>query len=107
MVAFDLIAEIEAFQDYSQSSLEDEMSDRLAFDKILLMIEDLPPRCRQIMKLRKLEDWPQKQIAAHLGISEKTVEAQVRLGLRAIRLAWDMHNEAERHVPRAVARTGA
>lgn len=36
----------------------------------------LPERCRQIFTLRRIHGLPQKEIAARLGISEKTVEAQ-------------------------------
>jgi RNA polymerase sigma-70 factor (ECF subfamily) len=42
----------------------------------------LPPRCREITILRKFKSVPQKEIAAQLGISEKTVEEQVARGVR-------------------------
>ncbi|MGH7943953.1 MAG: RNA polymerase sigma factor [Opitutaceae bacterium] len=42
----------------------------------------LPPRCRQITMLRKLKAVPQKDIAAQLGISEKTVEEQAWRGVK-------------------------
>lgn len=45
-------------------------------------IESLPPRCRQIMILRKLQRVPQKQIALRLGISEQTVQVQVLKGVK-------------------------
>jgi RNA polymerase sigma-70 factor (ECF subfamily) len=41
----------------------------------------LPERCRQVFLLRKIEDMPQKEISARLGISEKTVEALVAKGV--------------------------
>lgn len=49
----------------------------------------LPERCRQVFLLRKLEDMPQKEISAQLGIAEKTVEALVAKGAR--RCADYMH----------------
>ena len=88
VISFELIAEVDAFQDSPDHAFEDQTSDRLVYEKIIALIDQLPPRCRQIVRLRKLEDWPQKQIAAHLQISEKTVECQIRLGLKAIRDAW-------------------
>ncbi len=42
----------------------------------------LPPRCREITVLRKLKNIPQRQVAAQLGLSEKTVEEQVARGMR-------------------------
>lgn len=45
-------------------------------------MDRLPPRCRQVIWLRRVEDWSQKAVAAHMGISEKTVEKQVAKGMR-------------------------
>jgi RNA polymerase sigma factor (sigma-70 family) len=45
-------------------------------------IQSLPERCRRIITLRKIYGLPQKEIAARLGISEHTVEAQVGIGVR-------------------------
>ncbi|HVU33816.1 MAG TPA: sigma-70 family RNA polymerase sigma factor [Opitutaceae bacterium] len=45
-------------------------------------IQSLPDRCRQVLTLRKIYGLSQREIAARLGISENTVEAQVGNGLR-------------------------
>lgn len=45
-------------------------------------IHALPDRCRQVMTLRNVYGLPQKEIAAQLGISVRTVEAQVTIGIR-------------------------
>jgi RNA polymerase sigma factor (sigma-70 family) len=45
-------------------------------------IEALPPRCREIVILRKLKRVPQKEIAARLGISDQTVQVQVLKGVK-------------------------
>lgn len=42
----------------------------------------LPPRCREIIILHKLQGMPQKEVAARLGLSARTVETQVRLGVK-------------------------
>lgn len=47
-------------------------------------IQSLPDRCRRIFTLRKIYGMSQKGIAAQLGISEHTVEAQGAIGLRKI-----------------------
>lgn len=50
-------------------------------DLLLDAIESLPPRCREVFILRKLHGLSQKEIAARLGISERTVEVQGSAGL--------------------------
>jgi RNA polymerase sigma factor (sigma-70 family) len=47
-------------------------------------IQSLPTRCRQILTLRKLYGLSQKEVAARLGISEHTVEAQGTIALRKL-----------------------
>lgn len=42
----------------------------------------LPPRCREIVVLRKFKCVPQKEIARQLGISEQTVQGQVFRGVK-------------------------
>lgn len=44
---------------------------------LLAAVEKLPGRMREIFVLRKFEGFPQREIAARLGISENTVEAQI------------------------------
>jgi RNA polymerase sigma-70 factor (ECF subfamily) len=46
--------------------------------------DSLPPRCRQVTWLRKVEQLPQKEVAARLGIREKAVEKQVSRGMRLL-----------------------
>jgi RNA polymerase sigma-70 factor (ECF subfamily) len=41
----------------------------------------LPPRCREILTLRRLRGLSHREIAAALGISEHTVNAQLAIGL--------------------------
>ncbi|MBS0663304.1 MAG: sigma-70 family RNA polymerase sigma factor [Verrucomicrobia bacterium] len=49
---------------------------------LLDAIDALPAACREIFILRKLQNVPQKEIAARLGLSEQTVQVQI---VRAIR----------------------
>lgn len=44
----------------------------------------LPPKCREVVWLRRVEELPQKEVASRLGISEKTVEKQVAKGMRLL-----------------------
>jgi RNA polymerase sigma factor (sigma-70 family) len=52
------------------------------FHQLTQAIQSLPERCRQIMTLRKIYGLSQREVAARLGISEHTVEAQGAIGLR-------------------------
>ena len=49
---------------------------------LIRAVQSLPDRCRQIFTLRKIYGLSQKEVAARLGISEHTVEAQGGIGLR-------------------------
>ena len=54
-------------------------------EKILMLaqaIDDLPARCRKVIILRKLKLMSQKEVAAMLGLSEKTVEAHLARGVK-------------------------
>ncbi|WP_303541925.1 RNA polymerase sigma factor [Sphingomonas natans] len=88
VVELQTIAEIDACHDVHQSSPERQAADRQDYQRLLALIRALPPKCRQVVELRKLEGWSQREIAQHFGISEKTVEKQIWLGLKAVRLGW-------------------
>jgi RNA polymerase sigma-70 factor (ECF subfamily) len=44
----------------------------------------LPPKCREVVWLRKVDEIPQAQVAKLLGISVRTVEFHVRKGVRLL-----------------------
>jgi RNA polymerase sigma factor (sigma-70 family) len=44
----------------------------------------LPPRCREVVRLRKVEGLSTKEAAERLGISTDTVEKQLTQGMRAL-----------------------
>jgi RNA polymerase sigma-70 factor (ECF subfamily) len=57
-------------------------------EKIQLLvsaIDSLPPKCRQVVILRKLKGVPVRQIAEELQISEKGVEIQLTRGIARCR----------------------
>lgn len=89
VVPLDLVSDQEIYSELSLTSPEQQITDRLACEKVLELINALPLRCREAVYLRKVEGWSQKQIAEHLGISERTVEAQVWLGVKAVRNEWN------------------
>lgn len=52
--------------------------------RINRVIAQLPPRCRQVFVLAKIERLPYKEIADFLGISVKTINVHVAKALEAI-----------------------
>lgn len=52
--------------------------------RVQAAMDTLPPRCREILRLRKIEGLPQKEIAQRLGVSESIVENDAVKGLRLI-----------------------
>lgn len=61
---------------------------------LIAAIQSLPERCRQIFTLRKIYGLSQKEIAARLGISENTVEAQGAAGIRKCAEYFQRHGDA-------------
>jgi RNA polymerase sigma-70 factor (ECF subfamily) len=56
-------------------------SRRQETDLLAAAIAELPPRCREILVLRKFENLSHREIARRLGITEHTVEAQLTKAL--------------------------
>lgn len=54
-------------------------------EQIEAAISDLPERCRLVFGLSRFEEMSNKEIAAHLDISVKTVENQMTKALRLLR----------------------
>jgi RNA polymerase sigma factor (sigma-70 family) len=44
----------------------------------------LPPKCREVVWLRRVEELSQKEVASRLNISEKTVESHIVKGTRML-----------------------
>lgn len=93
VVRLGAIAEMEGIADDERPSPERQAAGRHDLDRVLAIIARLPDRCRRAVQLRKIDGWSQKQIAAHLGTTEKAVEKQVWLGVRAIREAWSRNQD--------------
>ena len=55
------------------------------FQLLVDAIASLPPRCQAVFVMHKIHEIPQTEVADRLGISVKTVEKHLRLGLAACR----------------------
>lgn len=54
-------------------------------EKMRQIIASLPPKCKKILQLNKVEGVKYKEIAEEMGISVKTVESQMRIAFQKIR----------------------
>ncbi|WP_338581623.1 RNA polymerase sigma factor [Pseudomonas sp. MAG733B] len=55
------------------------------FERLAQAIAGLPSRCQIVFVMHKIHELPQAEVAARMGISLKTVEKHLRLGLAACR----------------------
>ena len=78
-------------------------ADRNELRRVQALIEELPDRCRQIFKLRRIHGVPQREVARLLSVTENVVELQVMRGVRLIlkRLAEDEGSAAPQTAPAA------
>ena len=95
-VALDLlrrgrISPIDAVEDMEQLQVPDDRPGVVETvgisEKVRLVAEApaiLPPRCREVVVLRKIKGFSQREVAARLGIAEKTVDEQLARGIRRL-----------------------
>ncbi len=75
----------------SPTDLDGNISDEEAAERSLheaelwTAIDSLPPRCRQVFIMSKRDNKKYREIAAELGISERTVEHQISKALKVLR----------------------
>lgn len=82
---WDTDMELLKFEALEELAREDTELLQEKIDRLRLLIEELPVRCKQILVMNKFEGLRYTEIAAHLGISVKTVEAQMRIAYGRIR----------------------
>ena len=65
-------------------SPEDCVSARQELQRMQSALDQLPPRCREVIILRRVYGFSQREVAAKMGIKEETVENQVMKGMRIL-----------------------
>ena len=53
------------------------------------VIDTLPPKCKEIIQMNKIQGIIYRDIADQMGISIKTVESQMRIAFTKIREAFE------------------
>lgn len=85
IVSFDLVADLESevpVTDLFAAERYLDARDQLRRAKDGL--DALPPRCREVVLLRKIEGLTTKEAAERLGVGVDTVERQLTMGMRAL-----------------------
>lgn len=72
---------------------EELMISKEAVAKIMLSVNQLPPKCKTIFKMVKEEGLKYNEVAQLLDISPKTVEAQMAIAFRRIKQCTEFKNE--------------
>lgn len=67
-----------------EADAERVLSGREEIRRLQEIVAILPPRCREVFRLRKVLGQSQKEVAATLGIAEGTVEKQLAKAMRVL-----------------------
>ena len=85
IVAIDLLEDLDSLNVLiEEETPERRETGRQQLQKLSLLIQRLPARCRDVVWMRRVEDIPQKVIARRLGIAEATVEKHLVRGIRML-----------------------
>jgi RNA polymerase sigma factor (sigma-70 family) len=89
VVAIDAVGDIESLDVLVEEvSPERRISAHEELRRLAQAIDLLPPRCREVVWMRRVEELSQKEVAAQLGISEKSVEKHVMKGMKLLAAAF-------------------
>lgn len=72
-----------------ESIFEDKEFNENRIEKLKSIVNTLPPRCKEILQLNKMKGLKYQEIAEKLNISQKTVEAQMRIAFQKIRKGFE------------------
>lgn len=85
LVSFEMVANLEGdLQSEEMFSAERQLEARDDLRRTQEGLERLPPRCREVVTLRKIEGYSTRETADQLGVGIDTVEKQLTLGMRAL-----------------------
>jgi RNA polymerase sigma-70 factor (ECF subfamily) len=68
----------------AEASPEQRLNARQELMQLARAFSILPPKCREVVWLRRVDELSQKEVASRLSISEKTVESHVMKGTRLL-----------------------
>ena len=85
VISMETIADFESLAVFTKEpDAEERLSSRQELKALQQALDALPPRCREIVVLRKIKGLSQREVAAALGIAEGTVEKQIAKGVKRL-----------------------
>jgi RNA polymerase sigma factor (sigma-70 family) len=85
IVSFEIVADLDGeLPGFDISEAERALTARDELRHAKAGIEKLPPRCREVMRLRKLDGLSTQEAADTLGVSTETVRQQLKYGMKAL-----------------------
>lgn len=89
VVAIDAVGDIEALDVLVEEvSPERRLSAHEELRRLAQAIDLLPPKCREVVWMRRVDEMSQREVAGKLGISEKSVEKHVMKGMKLLAAAF-------------------
>jgi RNA polymerase sigma factor (sigma-70 family) len=86
VVSFESFADFDTLEaDSGQLDMEQSAAAEQQLRLLRAAIGELPPRCREVVTLCKIEGRSQREVARKMGITESTVERQVANGIRMLK----------------------
>jgi RNA polymerase sigma factor (sigma-70 family) len=88
IVSIDAVGDLDALNVMIEDiSPEQRTSAHQELRRLAQAIDDLPPKCREAVWLRRVDDMPQKEVAERLGVTQKTIEKHVMKGMKLLAAA--------------------
>lgn len=85
VVSIEAVGDIEALNvSVDEISMERRVSARQELKLLSRALDLLPPKCRTVLWLRRVEGLSQREVAERLGVTEKTIEQHVSKGARLL-----------------------
>lgn len=85
IVSFDFVADLDSIETgVDILTPERHVEGREILRRVLLGLDQLPPRCREVVRLRKIEGLSTREVAQRLGVGIDAVEQHMTKGMRAL-----------------------
>jgi RNA polymerase sigma factor (sigma-70 family) len=105
IVTIDTVADLEALDVMvNEISPERQTMARQELRTLARAFDSLPPKCRETVWFRRVERLSTREVAARLGITQKTVEGHLTKGLKRLADALFANDTGEAEAPRKTSK---